>query len=828
MFLSGIEAFGHDRNGDVSWNNANVICIMLSLVRPKNYYKDASFMKHSYQQISIKNENITPPFFLSLIAIMSQCHCEEAKRPKQSDNTLKTKRLPRSLWSLAMTKLALKHSLILAFTSISIMFGSVSHLQAQNPMSAQGLPQGMPSSQGQLPQLFQLQQGGQQQAPEMKEQPQERLEQEVKPTVPAAKPAIEKASEFEKYISGKSSLEVSTDIKQFGYDLFRQPPATFAPVDNVPVGPDYVLGPGDEIKITVWGKVEGQWSVFVDRDGNINLPKVGILGVAGLTFMELKGLLQKEFSRYFTGFEMNVSMGALRTIRVYIVGNAERPGAYTVSSFSTLVNALFEAGGPSKTGTMRDIQLKRNGKTIVHFDMYDLLLSGDKTKDMRLMPEDVIFIPPVGVLAGIAGNVKSPAIYELKDEMKLLDLINMAGGLTGIAFKERVQVQRIEAHQFKTIFESDLIEIEKRADKNFTIKDSDLVRIFSVIDTKNTMSVSGTVAVPGEYGVVSGVTRVRDIISLVGGLLYYASNEAELTRVKVTQTGPEMERFVLDLSKVRDGDPKHNIPLEVNDYLFVRAVPEWRLYKTVEMSGEVRYPGTYTIVKGERLSSLLERAGGFTDRAYLPGVVFTRKSVQELQQKNLNDAIDRLEQQLLSQSSIAMQTALTPEEAQQHKIVSDQQNALLAKMRAAKAQGRMVIRFDKLERFKGSIYDIELEDGDSLNIPAMPGSIQVLGSVYNPTAFLYDPKATISRYLEKAGGTTKYAEDDDTFVLKVDGSAISRRQGGVFFMSSRLEPGDTIVIPEQVERIAWLREVKDITQIIFQLAVTAGVVIALF
>jgi protein involved in polysaccharide export with SLBB domain len=215
------------------------------------------------------------------------------------------------------------------------------------------------------------------------------------PTKPSQIPTGENLSEFEQFIASGTSGAISTNIGQFGYDLFRQPPSTFAPSDRVPVGPDYVLGPGDELRITIWGNIEGQWNVSVDRDGKITLPKVGIMGVTGLTFGEFKETLNKELSKYYTNFQMNVSMGPLRTIRVYIVGNAARPGAYTVSSLSTLVNSLFEAGGPSKTGTMRNIDVKRNGKTVIRFDMYDFLLKGDKTKDVRLMPEDVIFIPPV-------------------------------------------------------------------------------------------------------------------------------------------------------------------------------------------------------------------------------------------------------------------------------------------------------------------------------------------------------------------------------------------------------------------------------------------------
>ncbi|HQO64650.1 MAG TPA: polysaccharide biosynthesis/export family protein, partial [Syntrophorhabdus sp.] len=193
-------------------------------------------------------------------------------------------------------------------------------------------------------------------------------------------PAAESLSEFELFIARGTMGKISTNIRQFGYDLFRQPPSTFAPADRIPVGPDYVIGPGDELRITIWGNIEGQWSVVVDMDGKITLPKVGTIGVTGLTFGELKTTLNKELSRYYTNFQMNVSMGPLRSMRVYIVGNAAKPGAYTISSLSTLVNSLFEAGGPNKTGSMRDIQVKRNTHTVVRFDMYDFLLKGNKTK----------------------------------------------------------------------------------------------------------------------------------------------------------------------------------------------------------------------------------------------------------------------------------------------------------------------------------------------------------------------------------------------------------------------------------------------------------------
>src|SRR3989338_7813438 len=630
-----------------------------------------------------------------------------------------------------------------------------------------------------------------------------------------------------KILGIKSPFFKFKEIKQFAYNFFRQPPSTFVPVGNLPVGPDYVISPEDEIRVTIWGKVEGGWNVTVDRDGKISLPKIGVLGVAGLTFKELKELLYKGFSKYYTGFEMNVSMGILRTIRVYIVGNAERPGAYTISSVSTLVNALFESGGISKTGTMRDIQLKRNGKVIAHFDICDLLLKGDKTKDVRLMPEDVIFIPPVAQLAGIAGNVKNPAIYELKGETRVIDLIQMAGGLTSIAFKGRVQVQRIEEHQFRTVFEGDLINIENNEEKNFALKDGDVVKIFSVVEEKIIVNINGAITKPGEYGVGPGVTKVKDVLSLAGGLHYYTFNKAEITRVTVTQAGPETESLIVDLPKAMEGDPQHNIPLERNDYIFIHTIPEWQLYRIISIVGEVKFPGNYTVKKGERLSSLIERASGFTDRAYIKGALFTRESVRILKQKSLDEAVDMLEQTILSQTASTMETAISGEAAEQKKAAIGQRRELLSKLRSAKAQGRLTIKIDAPEKLKGTGADIELEDKDMLYIPSQPSSVMVMGAVYNQNSFLYDTKSDVSSYIKLAGGVTREADEKSIFILKVDGTAISKRQEGWGFMRAKLDPGDTIVVPHEYEKIAWMREIRDLTTILYQIAITTGVIKAM-
>jgi len=633
-----------------------------------------------------------------------------------------------------------------------------------------------------------------------------------------------------------SPLTVTSGVRQFGYDLFSNLPSAFEPVTNAPVGPEYVLGPGDELRITVWGKVEGNWNVIIDRSGNISLPKVGIIGVSGLTFGEFKEVLHKELSKYYTGFNMNVSMGSLKTMVVYVVGNASNPGAYTVSSLSTLINALFVAGGPSKNGTLRDIQVRRNGQTVVHFDMYDLLLKGDKTNDIRLMPEDVIFIPSSGNLAVIAGSIRNPAIYELKGETTVSDLIDMAGGLNDVAFKGRVQIMRIIDSSRQTIFEANLRDIENN---DIRLQSGDILKIFQIVQDRQVVRLTGAVNNSGEYGFTSGMT-VKDLISMAGGLGRHAyTKEAELTRVHLTNEGPETEKITINLERALSGDPDYNIALEENDYLFVRTIPDYTLYKTVSIGGEVRFPGTYTIKKDETLSSLIRRAGGYTEDAYLRGAVFKRESIKTLQQTQIDEMVARLERDLLSAGAVETSAATSQDEARIKELELKQKRDFIEKLKLIRAQGRMVIVLSQIEQLKQSRYDIKLEDNDALFIPDNPQSVQVIGAVFNQTAYIFDRDKSVPGYIRLAGGYKDSADKDKTYLLKVDGTAVSPGGGlsRIAWDSNAnrweiglrdLEPGDTIVVPEKLERIAWMRNIKDITQILYQIATAAGVIIVAF
>jgi polysaccharide biosynthesis/export protein len=654
----------------------------------------------------------------------------------------------------------------------------------------------------------------------------------------------------------KRAAEYGLNVKQFGYSFFFKPPETFLPVQAVPVGPDYLIGPGDSIKILLWGSVQGEYNFMVDRDGKISIPKVGVVHVSGLTYRQLREVLDREFARQYTNFQMNVTLDNLRTIQVYVVGQARFPGSYAVSSLSTLISALFAAGGPSKSGSMRNIQVRRGKNVVAHFDMYDFLFKGDKSKDIRLQSEDVIFIPPIGPLAAIGapakelfgmpaeegkaeavgtkteqqlvgGPIKVPGIYELKNEKTLTDLLTLSGGLADTAFKGRVQVLRVQNHREMVLFEDDLNKVLTGRVRNIHLVDGDFIKIFRVPDVvEKKVRLAGAVKKPGEFGLYDNM-RVKDLIDYAGGLLMEANQqEAEITRVTITPQGPETSRIYISPRLALSGGARDNILLKPNDYVFIRSIPDWTLYTVVKIEGEIKFPGNYAIKKGETLSSVLARAGGFTDKAYLRGAFFTRESVKKIQAEHLKQMIDRLEAEMYTQAAGTAQTSLEKEDVERQKIVVMEQQKFIAKMRTFVPLGRVVIRLDDPERLRGTPDDLEMQDGDSLMVPQIQQTVNVLGSVVSPTAVVYSPYLTVNKYIAQVGGVSKYADVGRTYVIKANGSALSTQ--GFFsasVRSARLDPGDTVVVPEDLDRISWLKEIKDVATIIGQIALTAGVVL---
>src|SRR5271170_4695844 len=324
------------------------------------------------------------------------------------------------------------------------------------------------------------------------------------PMLPAP---LEPLTEFQKMVASTSGQVLPI----FGQDLFRGVPSTFAPVDQIPVTPDYVVGPGDEVRIRVWGQVNFNADVKVDRSGDIYLPEVGRIHVTGISFSDLSQHIRSQIARVYRNFDLTVDLGQLRSIQIFVVGQARRPGAYTVSSLSTLVNALFACGGPSVQGTMRDIQLKREGKVVTTFDFYDLLIRGDKSKDARLLPGDVIFIPAAGPQVALTGSIRKPAIYELSRgtvATTMQQLLDSAGGLSTIASNSRISIDRIEEHQARQAVEVAL----DPAGLATTIQDGDVIRILSIVPAfEKTVTLRGNLANPGRFAWHEGM-KLSDLI----------------------------------------------------------------------------------------------------------------------------------------------------------------------------------------------------------------------------------------------------------------------------------------------------------------------------
>ena len=507
------------------------------------------------------------------------------------------------------------------------------------------------------------------------------------------------------------------------------------------------------------------------------------------------------------------------------------------------------AGGLTASAYLQRIQVERifqnEVKIILDTDLKDL----DKEKDILLKDGDIVKVfPIINVVINavtLKGNVTKPGQYQWFEGMRVSDVVkDPAKGLLPETYFEHALIERYippDYHREIISFNLGKALFEKDKNEDRLLQSYDTLTLYSKWDfiEHPMVRITGPVHKPDSYELRKNM-RISDLVKLAGGPKYYAYlGEAELTRVTPTSLGPVTEKILIDLEKALAGNPEHNIPLQQDDYLFVRAVPEWELYRKLTITGEVRFPGVYTIKKGERLSSLIERAGGFTDKAYMRGAAFTRVSVKELQQKNTDEMIDRLERELMGVGTAQVATATTSEEAKIFQMELEQKRQFISRLRTIKAQGRMVIRLDIPERFKGTLYDIELEEGDSLHIPQNPRTLQVLGSVYNQTAFVYDKYKSLSDYINLGGGYTRNADRSNVYILKVDGSAVKPDKGflGISWNKAtkrweigggELEPGDTIVVPERLERIAWMRNIKDITQILYQIAVTAGVLIVAF
>jgi protein involved in polysaccharide export with SLBB domain len=515
------------------------------------------------------------------------------------------------------------------------------------------------------------------------------------------------------------------------------------------------------------------------------------VGGAGIRYGGLKSYLTRVLAPYYPNINLNVSMEELRSIRIYILGEVNRPGSYMVTPLTGVFNALYACGGPAKKGTLRNIKLIRKGKTTDTIDIYEFLLNGNKSGDMFLEDGDTIFVPLIGKVVGIAGNVYRPAIYEINEGASLKDLFYLAGGLMPTSYLNRVQIRRVVANEYKTVLDIDVAK-DQMKNQYLTLLNMDTVKVFSIYSgVSQVVFLNGAVKRPGTYQLKEGAT-IKDILPSMESLLF----ESYLDRAELVRTDPvdkTKKVYSVDLRELfTSTDEAQNMELKPLDRLIVYTDTKEEMRATIE--GEVKVPGTYTIEKGEKMSSLLERAGGFTDKAYLTGAVFIRKSAQADQQSGINKLIDELERRVIIESSLKMDN---PEEA---KIVQERytrMKELLQKLRANQAKGRVIVKMDVPERLKGTAEDVVLEDGDAINIPQIPSVVNVLGEVYDSNSIIFEEDKNAEYYINKVGGLNKNADSSSLYIVRADGTIMSSERYNIF--GARVARGDTIIVPQRFE-----------------------------
>jgi protein involved in polysaccharide export with SLBB domain len=681
-------------------------------------------------------------------------------------------------------------------------------------------------------------------------------------------------------------------LERFGCDsfMFGTGNANELPID-IPVGPDFVLGPGDNIVINMWGGMQNRLTETIDRQGKVTLPEAGTLTVNGMTVALAQSAIQALLNTQYKDEHVELSLGRVRTVRIYVVGDVQRPGAYDVSSLTSPLGALFAAGGPTSRGSLRVLRQYRGKNLEREIDLYDFLLKGVRAED-RLLPGDTLLVSPVGAEVTVEGMVHRPAIYELNGEQTLDQVLNLAGGVLATASLKKVKVQRVVAHERRTMLSLDLsgdpAQVQKQL-ASFKVEGGDDVVIAQILPyTENAVFLDGHIYRPGLYPYTEGMT-VSDLVHSYQDVLPEPSDLADLVRLVPPDYHPEVMPFNLrdvlvgnvsiplqpydlirvygryqedaptvtiqgdvlrprtyplsqgmtvsallkmaggfsrsayraeaDLSsydvqngqkvlvnhsevaveKALDGDRNADVVLHPGDVLSIRRLEGWQdIGAMVTINGEVGFAGAYSINPGERLSSVLKRAGGFREDAYPPAAILERQQVRELAEQARQQMIHRIENTPIDFKPGTMAAASAGEMEQ---ALQQQRAQALAALRNEPASGRLVINISSdMGRWENTAADIELRSGDILTIPKRPNFVIVSGQVFNPGAISYVPGKSIMWYLSRTGGPTRLADKKTIYVLHADGSVTPRTESWMAsgFAHMRMRPGDDIFVPEKV------------------------------
>jgi protein involved in polysaccharide export with SLBB domain len=651
-------------------------------------------------------------------------------------------------------------------------------------------------------------------------------------------------SEFQKFISDSTGRILPI----FGAEFFSNAPSTFAPILNSPVPSDYALGPGDELLIRGWGTIDIDYHATIDRNGTISIPSIGSVVLAGVKASDAEAVIRGAIGRLYKGVTVSVNFGQLRAITVYVVGQASRPGTYTVSSLSTLVTALFASGGPNANGSMRRVQVKRGGKVAGELDLYAFTAKGDKSGDIKLQDGDSIYIPPAGGYVALVGKVNTPAIYELKNGSDTIDsLLGFAGGLPVVADPRRAFLERIDADKSHP---RSVEEFALNADGlKRPLKNGDVLNITSITpDFANAVVLRGNVDQPlrasfksgmrvsdlipsKEYLITRNATKRQNSVVTTGNAERNTSEDASsiagqigsmLDEInwdyavieRVSRSDLSVKLIPFNLGNVfADPNGADNVQLQPGDTVTIFsqqdvAVPMDKRRVFVRVEGEVRVPGVYQMTATDTLQSLLAKAGGPTNNAYLFGTAFYREEVRKEQAENLEKAATRLETQLRNEQSknVANARSLSGADAQialaQREAEMQNAQQTIAKFRQLKPTGRIAFGLEPNERSFARLPQVKLENGDRLVIPAKPAFVHVFGAVNVESSPLWRPNSRVKDYLQLAGLTAD-ADVDNAFIMRVDGTVVSNVDRGWFAGSIggvEVMPGDSVVVPEKLDK----------------------------
>ena len=720
-------------------------------------------------------------------------------------------------------------------------------------------------------------------------------------------------------------------LKPFGAEMFRAGATAFVPGTDIPVPPNYRVGAGDVMGVQLYGQQSKDLTLPVARDGILSFPEIGPISVGGLSFANAQSQIESRVRQQLTGTQARVRLTELRPQRVLVIGDAEKPGSYVVSALANVTNALFASGGVKPIGSLRTLEVRRDGHLIRRLDLYDVLLHGNMTDDVMLQSGDVVFVPSVGPVVAIDGEVRRPAIYELVKERTLVQVVALAGGLSPKADASVVTVDRIGEHGDRSAVDvnlateagqnfvvqngdnvhiaavrpvvdngialeghvyrpgvyawrqglhlSDVVrsidDLKPRADAhyvlirreetgtrrvsvvsadlgsalaqpssaaNIPLAPRDRIFVFDLIsprdrivdvlldeirvqsrpeDLAGLVYVDGRINAPGTYPLEPGM-RVTDLLRAGGGLEDAAyANSAELASYTVIN-GERRRADIrqIDLAAARRGDLSADVQLQPYDLLTIKLTPEWERQERVELLGEVRFPGTYLVRRGETLSSAIERAGGLTSLAFAQGAVFTREELKRHERDELNRLATRLQADVATLSLQASQT--NPNAAQS--VAAGQ--GLLDQLRAAQPVGRLIIDLDGITSKRRGELDVTLRNGDRLVVPRATEEVSVLGEVQNPTGFLFHAGLTRDQLIGLSGGTTVNADKKRIYVVHADGSVFARAPGWGWGNTGNiaLKTGDTVVVPLDAERMRPLPLWTAVTTIVYNLAIAAAAI----